>query len=171
MPVDYPAPAPNVGVFFSAEAIRKGDPEHLLNWQEKFPNFSPSELACKHCGALLANYRSLEALQRLRTMWRRPMVITSGYRCPVHNQRVGGASKSLHLQGRAFDVKMGAYNDAAVVSFLFYAVKAGFTGFGLYLSEEPNGFLHIDTGAHRTWQKGQSRLDDTDDVTEIFVSP
>jgi len=61
---------------------------------------------------------------------------------------------------------MKGMSDAAVVSFIFYATKAGFTGFGMYL-DRATPFIHIDTGSHRTWQTGQSRLDDTDDVTEL----
>jgi len=156
----------NHRVEFTAKAIAANDPEHLLNWQQRWPNFSPGELASKGDGSLVVNYKALDALQQLRTMWRRPMIIGSAYRDPAHNERVGGAKASLHMQGRAFDVRMEGYSDAAVVSFLFYAIKAGFNGFGLYL-DRPTPFIHIDTGSHRTWQSGQSRLDDTDDVTEI----
>jgi len=153
-------------VFFTSAAIAKGDPEHLLNWQQRWPNFSPNELASRDGGGLLVNYKALDALQQLRTMWRMPMVIGSAYRTQDHNKRVGGAEKSLHLQGRAFDVSMRGRSDASVVSFIYYATKAGFTGFGMYL-DRPSPFIHLDTGSHRTWQTGQSRLDDTDDVGEL----
>lgn len=153
-------------ISFTPQQVLKGDPETLLDWQKRWPNFSPTELMSKGDGSLVVNYEALDKLQRLRTAWRRPMRILSAYRDPAHNTRVGGAAKSLHMQGRAFDIEFVGTNDAQIVSFIFYAVKAHFTGFGLYL-DRPRPFLHIDTGAHRTWQSGQSRLDDTDDVTEV----
>lgn len=33
----------------------------------------------------------------------RPMTITSGYRSPAHNRKVGGAPQSFHLRGLAAD--------------------------------------------------------------------
>lgn len=151
---------------FTEPQVRKGDPLHLLNWTQRWPNFSPTELACKGTGALLVNYKALDALQSLRTMWRRPLYVGSAYRSPKHNAAVGGAPKSKHLTGQAFDIRTKGWSDAAVVSFIYYATHAGFTGFGLYL-DRPTPFIHIDTGSHRTWQTGQSRLDDTDDVGEL----
>lgn len=43
-------------------------------------------------------------LQPLRQAWGRPMVITSGYRCPTLNKAVGGVLNSAHLSGYAADV-------------------------------------------------------------------
>lgn len=152
-------------IFFKSANIAN-DLEAMTKWSERYPNFTPSEIACRRSGDLLINYEAMAALQSLRTMWRRPMHIGSGYRSPAHNVAVGGAKDSLHMQGRAYDVLMKGHSDASVVSFLFYAVNAGFRGFGMYL-DRPTPFIHIDTGRHRTWQSGQSRLDDQDDVTEL----
>jgi len=116
----------------------------------------------------MLNFDAMDRLQELRNTWKRPMLIHSAYRSPEWNAKVGGSKNSLHMQGRAFDVSMQGKSDAAVVSFIFYAVKAGFKGFGMYLDRN-TPFIHIDTGTHRTWQSGQSRLDDEDDVTEYDV--
>jgi uncharacterized protein YcbK (DUF882 family) len=43
-------------------------------------------------------------LELLRDDYGKPMIVTSGYRCPTHNERVGGVSGSLHTLGRATDV-------------------------------------------------------------------
>lgn len=161
--------ANNYAMHLTPSDIAKGHYEGLLNWQQRWPNFTPNELASKDTGELLVNYKALDALQSLRTMWRRPIVVTSAFRTASHNARVGGAAKSKHLTGQAFDIKMQGLADSGVVSFIYYAVKAGFTGFGLYL-DRPVPFIHIDTGSPRTWQSGQSRLDDTDDVDEVMPS-
>ncbi|MBO7068601.1 MAG: peptidase M15 [Bacteroidaceae bacterium] len=33
-----------------------------------------------------------------------PIVVNSGYRCPLHNARVGGVTNSQHMRGEAADV-------------------------------------------------------------------
>lgn len=37
----------------------------------------------------------------------RPLVVRSGYRCPVHNHAVGGAHNSQHVFGAACDLPSG----------------------------------------------------------------
>lgn len=46
----------------------------------------------------------LSALNKLREVWGKPMIISSGYRDPSHNARVGGAKKSNHMLCLAADV-------------------------------------------------------------------
>jgi hypothetical protein len=70
------------------------------------PNFSPAEFRCRHCGQGddIVKPELLAALQRLRDLYRKPMSVTSGYRCPVHNKAIGGAKRSAHLTGEAADI-------------------------------------------------------------------
>ena len=42
----------------------------------------------------------------LREMWGEPLYVTSGYRTPDYNRKVGGRPQSQHLQGRAVDVNV-----------------------------------------------------------------
>ena len=42
-------------------------------------------------------------LERVRKVLGFPIIITSGYRCPALNARVGGASTSAHTKGLAVD--------------------------------------------------------------------
>jgi uncharacterized protein YcbK (DUF882 family) len=44
-------------------------------------------------------------LEELRAALGRPVVITSGYRCPEHNKAVGGVPRSPHMLGRAVDIE------------------------------------------------------------------
>jgi len=77
--------------------------------------------------------------------------VISGYRCPATNARLratrgGGVAKnSLHLEGRAIDVRLPGMpltelRDAA------RSMQAG--GVGFYPREQ---FVHLDTGRLRTW--------------------
>ena len=43
-------------------------------------------------------------LDRLRSGWGRPIIVTSGYRCKELNAAVGGARNSQHLKGQAADI-------------------------------------------------------------------
>lgn len=45
-------------------------------------------------------------LEPLRSAFGRPVVVTSGFRAPVVNKAVGGASTSHHLSGRAADIRV-----------------------------------------------------------------
>ena len=42
-------------------------------------------------------------LQPIRDMLQKPMIISSGFRCPELNKLVGGVSNSQHLYGQAAD--------------------------------------------------------------------
>ena len=42
-------------------------------------------------------------LQPIRDYLGKPMIITSGFRCPQLNKLVGGVSNSQHLEGKAAD--------------------------------------------------------------------
>ena len=77
------------------------------------------------------------------------MLITSAYRDPVHNARVGGAPLSRHKAGDAFDISLrtsaGGHTRAQLLA---VCQAAGFTGFGFYSS-----FLHVACGPARRWGK------------------
>lgn len=81
----------------------------------------------------------------------RPFEVISGYRAPATNarlQRTGGggvATRSLHMDGRAIDIRvpgvpLADLRDAAL------ALRAG--GVGFYPRD---GFVHVDTGRVRSW--------------------
>lgn len=50
-------------------------------------------------------------LQPLRDAWGKPLLVTSGYRCPALNKAVGGAATSAHLYGYAADVQVSRPQD------------------------------------------------------------
>jgi uncharacterized protein YcbK (DUF882 family) len=77
--------------------------------------------------------------------------IISGYRSPESNDKMsskpgsGVAKKSLHMQGRAMDVRL-KHCTCEKLRDLAIAARKG--GVGYY---QRSNFVHIDTGAFRTW--------------------
>jgi uncharacterized protein YcbK (DUF882 family) len=76
--------------------------------------------------------------------------VISGYRSPQTNEQLrersnGVARHSLHLEGRAIDVRLAGV-DCAVLADRARGMTRG--GVGYYRQSD---FVHLDTGAYRTW--------------------
>lgn len=69
--------------------------------------------------------------------------INSGYRCPVHNKKVGGASRSQHMSGNAADINVKGYTPTEVAKI---ADDLGFTGIKIYSS-----WVHVDLRSGAPW--------------------
>ncbi len=96
--------------------------------------------------------RALDRLYALQVMagHSAPFEIISGYRSPLTNAALrshshGVAEHSLHMQGRAIDVRLQGY-PTRQLALLARAQLSGGTGF--YRASD---FVHVDTGAVRTW--------------------
>jgi uncharacterized protein YcbK (DUF882 family) len=77
--------------------------------------------------------------------------VISGYRSPETNERLherssGVSQHSLHMQGRAIDVRMSGV-DCQDLAAHAESLKRG--GVGYYRA---SNFVHLDTGAFRTWR-------------------
>lgn len=111
----------------------------------RWPNFSPAEIACRGTGKLLVNEPALDKLQALRDRLDKPLIVRSAYRSPEHNRAVGGATRSKHLDGAAFDIAMANHDP---MTFEAAAREVGFLGFGFY---PRSAFIHVDLGPARQW--------------------
>lgn len=79
-----------------------------------------------------------------------PYHVISGYRSPATNARLrqrskGVAKRSLHMQGKAIDVRMPGVETRRLYKAAL-GLKKG--GVGLYTRSD---FIHLDTGRVRTW--------------------
>jgi len=77
--------------------------------------------------------------------------VISGYRSPqtnarLHEQGRGVAQHSLHIEGRAIDVRITGVDCAALAA---HALDLKRGGVGYYRA---SNFVHLDTGAFRTWR-------------------
>lgn len=54
-------------------------------------------------------------LDPLRRLYGKPIVITSGFRCPELNKRIGGMANSWHTQGNAADIHVASLTEATKI--------------------------------------------------------
>ena len=52
---------------------------------------------------------AINVFQPLRDAFGCPIYVSSGYRCPELNRAIGGAKRSQHMEGRAFDLDADIY--------------------------------------------------------------
>lgn len=73
--------------------------EELVTTETGLPNYPLSD-------SHLANLANLwNTLNLIREKLGRPIYINSAYRTPAVNKQVNGAKRSLHMQGRAADIR------------------------------------------------------------------
>lgn len=78
--------------------------------------------------------------------------LLSGFRSRATNQNTEGAAKnSMHLYGKAADIHIDGAS-SGLVGAMVKVFNAG--GTGIYLNR---GFVHVDTGAARTWVSAERR--------------
>ena len=100
--------------------------------------FKLSEFACPCCKRVMLHPMLLNKLVEFRAIIKKPIYITSGYRCAEYNQKVGGIKSSYHLLGLAADIQI---EGVSALDLLEYAEILNFAGIGLY---EKKNFLHLD---------------------------
>jgi uncharacterized protein YcbK (DUF882 family) len=94
----------------------------------------------------------LDTLFDLQTLAQKPTVfeVISGYRSPATNAMLrrsteGVALHSMHLEGRAIDVRLERFPTATLARL---ARSMGRGGVGFYAASD---FVHVDTGRVRSW--------------------
>jgi len=113
----------------------------------RYPNLLVSEFACQD-GSEVVPYDPdiAKAFQRLRNIFG-SLNVNSGFRTYAHNAKVGGATDSQHLYGKAIDI---ATPDGVTDEFFILTAKELFGdlfGYGLY-----KGRIHIDCrGYYKYW--------------------
>lgn len=102
--------------------------------------FTRNEFACKcGCGLDTVDYELVMVLEELREHFQLPVLITSGCRCFLKNRSVGGSQDSLHIIGRAADIKVKGVDAHVVADYLKTKYPEQF-GIGTY-----DTWTHIDT--------------------------
>jgi hypothetical protein len=111
----------------------------------KTSHFRPFEFICR-CGVCSDQKLDVELIKKLdilREKIKKPINISSGYRCPRHNENVFGKNNSAHLQGWAADIISKGVNGVT----LYHAAKDIFECIGV-----GKDFIHVDIRkGHRLW--------------------
>lgn len=118
------------------------------------PHFSKQELACRCCGRLKVDPRLIDALEALRVLAGVPIVVHAGYRCPGHNQAVGGVPNSEHTRGLAADIHIPGLSLQEMYDLASEVPQFTQGGIGAY----DTNFLHVDVRGHRArWARVSGR--------------
>ena len=102
---------------------------------------------------ILRNIQELaKNLQVLRDEVKKPIKITSGFRDPSFNKKIGGATQSRHITGEAADLKIEGYTPkqvAGIIEKLIASGKMKQGGLGIYST-----WIHYDVrGTKARWTK------------------
>lgn len=112
--------------------------------------FRLDEFACR-CGCKRNNMdeRFLEELDQLRTIYGKPLIVSSGYRCPDHNAKVSSTGRTgPHTTGHACDFAVSG-GDSLLL--LRVALVLDFTGIGIN-QKGAGRFIHVDDLPNRAGQ-------------------
>ena len=138
-----------------------------LEFSQKFPNFSMSELACHDADRtpvpkeVRGNYVvTLKIIQFIRTLTGLAIILTSGFRTYIYNISIGGATKSFHtFKACAIDFRFKwVFNTEKRLQRVFDALDTAqrtgmITAGGLHLYKRgKKSFIHLDTrGYNARW--------------------
>jgi len=119
----------------------------MIDWKSN-PFFDEKEFQCKcGCGRVDMDLIFIDRLTRARKLAQIPFYITSGFRCPEHNQKVTTSNNSPHLYGVAADIRAGNSRDRFII--IDSALKAGFKRIGI-------GALFVHLDIHQDEHKTQN---------------
>lgn len=128
----------------------------MIDWSN-FKNFSEAEFACRghalglcSCGGRADMQDSfMDRLQQLRNGYARPMMVTSGFRCPNYNERISTTGRTgPHTTGRACDIAVSGENTYHLMG---CAYALDMRGIGLKQHGPHAGrFMHLDDLGGRT---------------------
>lgn len=113
------------------------DPTGLVNWRSGVDRRVNPEL--------------IEKVGIIARKFGKPLTITSGYRSPTYNARVGGAKRSQHMLGNAVDISGAAFTNQERLQLVALASAEGVNGIGVYNDKS----LHFDLRDYKAaWGSG-----------------
>lgn len=107
----------------------------------RFPNFKRNELKCKHCDKCNISEDIVIILQMMRDQLKKPIFISSGYRCPEHPIEKMKEKPGEHSMGMAADI---ICNGQDALFLLEVSHRLGVRRIGLHQKGRPSGrYMHI----------------------------
>ncbi|MEO5329959.1 MAG: D-Ala-D-Ala carboxypeptidase family metallohydrolase [Magnetococcus sp. THC-1_WYH] len=119
-----------------------------VDWSE-IRHFKRSEFVCRcGCGVERMDHGFVQFLDELREIYGKPMKITSGYRCPMHNAAVSKTGHvGPHTTGLAVDIACHGYDALMLMrhAILMTDRGNGITGYGMSQKGPlQSRFAHLD---------------------------
>ncbi|QDP65686.1 MAG: putative peptidase M15 [Prokaryotic dsDNA virus sp.] len=111
-----------------------------MDWSQ-FKNFSEDEFKCQHTGHSGMDEEFLKKLQSLRTLYNKPMRITSGFRHPTHPIEKKKSKPGAHSTGHACDI---ACSGKEAFELIVLGLRVGMTGIGVSQRRGLPRFIHLD---------------------------
>lgn len=111
----------------------------MIDWS-KYKNFTKEEFDCSHTGRNDMQPIVLDTLQKIRNVYPKPIIVTSGYRDKSHPFEVGKAYPGEHTLGLAVDIACRGENAYHLLNLAFeYVVPR------IGVSQHSTGgrFLHL----------------------------
>lgn len=103
------------------------------------PHFKVREFRCYDNTNLIFIAEDLvKLLEEIRIEVSAPIIVNSGYRTPVHNKKVGGATNSYHMLGVAADISCSRISVQKLYDICSSRLN-GWGGLGKYKT-----FVHVD---------------------------
>lgn len=83
-------------------------------------HFKVIEFAQKdfRCDKVVVDSELINVLEEIRAHFNKPITITSGYRTPEYNAKIGGVKNSQHTKGTAADIKVSGIPAREVQKYL-----------------------------------------------------
>lgn len=113
-------------------------------------HFKVREFAQKdfRCDKVIVDTELIDVLEEIRAHFNKPVIVTSGYRTPEYNKKIGGVKNSQHTKGTAADIKVSGIPAKEVQKYLKNKYPDKY-GIGSYLN-----FTHIDVRAEKARWRG-----------------
>ena len=103
------------------------------------PHFEAEEFRCSHCKRDGIQMPLVEALEDLRAIVGKPIIINSGYRCPQHPIEAAKPTPGKHSEGIAADIKVRGMSAWDLYREVLKVPQ--FLGIGV---DAENGYVHVD---------------------------
>lgn len=95
-----------IGANYSEDNIMKLTEHFTLEELTNSPTAKRLNIDNTPTKAIISNLSELsQLLENIRTIYNKPIIVTSGYRCERLNKAVGGVKTSQHVKGQAADIR------------------------------------------------------------------
>lgn len=118
-----------------------------MDHKEYVGNFCTTEFSSKDGQdspyPMVVKMALIELCNEIRSEFGKPVIVTSGYRSPSHNAKVGGVPNSYHTKGMAADLRPEDLKDLPRLQWIADKINM-YGGVGYY-----DTFVHVDIRGKR----------------------